>query len=226
MNRMIPEIAREPLSTQPEVASQANALQTLLDRAAITQVVQDWGLARDDCRWDRLKSLYTPDATMHTTWFVGTAAEFLERSMDAARKGAKVQHFIGAATIDMQGHKAIAETRMILMVRGVLDGVEVDVTCYGRFYDWFVKQDGQWRIHMRIPVYEKDRLDPVDPGATLQLNRDQLAVHPYGYRHLAYLQSRGGATITPDMPIPNSVSLARLYAQGAAWLSAPPSLST
>ena len=205
-------------SIQPEAASQGNALQTLLDRAAITQVVQDWGLARDDCRWERLASLYTADATMHTTWFVGTAAEFVNRSMEAAKRGAKVQHFIGAATIDINGHKAIVETRVILMVRGALDGVEVDVTCYGRFYDRFVKQAGEWRIQKRVPIYEKDRLDPVDPSATLQLNPQELSIHPDGYRHLAYLQSRGGATITPDMPIPNSASLARLYAEGTTWM--------
>ncbi len=195
-----------------------SSLQDLLDRAAITQVVQDWGLARDAGRWDELRSFYTLDATMHTTWFVGSAAEFVERSMAAARNGARAQHFIGAATITLRGDKAIAETRMMLLVRGLLDGVEVDATCHGRFHDRFVKADGQWRIQQRVPVYEKDRLDPVDPSAKLTLKPELLARYPDGYRYLAYLQSQGGATITPDLPVPNSTSLARLYAEGAAWL--------
>lgn len=203
-------------------ATEIPGLQALLDRSAITQVVNDWGLARDTGRWDQLRSFYTHDATMHTTWFVGTAAEFVERSMDAAKKGARAQHFIGAATIELQGDKAIAETRMILLARGMLEGVEVDVTCYGRFYDWFVKLDGEWRIRQRVPIYEKDRLEAVDPGAIIKLNQEELARNPDGYRHLAYMQSRGGAAITAGLPTPNSAALARLYAEGAAWLATGP----
>ena len=196
------------------------AIEALLDRAAITQVVQDWGLSRDAGRWDKLQSFYTRDAIMYTTWFVGPATEFVQRSMEAAKKGARGQHFIGAASIDINGNKAIAETRMMLLVRGMLEGIEVDVTCYGRFYDRFVKPDGQWLIQKRMVVYEKDRMDVLDPALTLKLDHEELMKRPDGYRHLAYLQSRAGASITPDLPTPNSPQLARLYAEGEAWLGA------
>ena len=210
----------QTLSTPRTVSTHSSELRSLLNRAAITQVVQDWGLSRDAGRWDRLRSHYTHDATMHTTWFVGNAAEFVDRSIEAAARGARAQHFIGATSIDIHGDKAIAETRMILLVRGMLDGIEVDVTCYGRFYDWFVMSDDEWRILKRVPIYEKDRMDTVDPAASLQLDRESLASNPYGYRHLAYLQSRGGASITPDLPTPDSAALTRLYAEGKVWLGA------
>ena len=194
-------------------------LAQLLDRAAITQVTQEWGLARDAGRWDRLRACYTSDAVMHTTWFVGPASEFVERSMAAARAGARVQHFIGATTMDLRDDKAVVETRMVLMVRGQLDGVEVDATCWGRFHDRFVKREGQWRILKRVPVYEKDRLDAVDPTATLSIDREVLARHANGCRHLTYMQSRGGATIMPDSAVPGSEALARLEAESAVWLA-------
>jgi hypothetical protein len=197
------------------------AIAQWLDRAAITQVVQDWGLARDDGRWEQLRSCYTVDAVAHTTWFVGPAAEFVERSIASAQAGARVQHFIGTATIDLAGDKAIVETRMILMVRGKLDGIEVDVTCWGRFHDRFVKRDGLWRILKRVPVYEKDRLDPVDPAAQLTLDATALSSKPDGCRHLVYLQSRNGASIAPDIAVPGSDALARLEADSAAWLAQP-----
>ena len=197
----------------------ARALKMLVDRAAITQVVQDWGLARDAGRWERLRSFFTPDAVMHTTWFVGSADEFVNRSLEASKNGARAQHFIGAATIEVQGVKAIAETRMIIFVRGRLDGVEVEVTCHGRFYDRFVRREGAWRIQRRTPIYEKDRLDALDPSALIKLDADKLALHPDGYRHVAYLQSSGGAQITAELPTSNSAVLARLYAEGDAWLA-------
>lgn len=194
-------------------------LAQLLDRAAITQVTQEWGIARDAGRWDRLRACYTSDAVMHTTWFVGPAAEFVERSMAAARAGARVQHFIGATTMELRDDKAVVETRMVLMVRGLLEGVEVDATCWGRFHDRFVKREGQWRILKRVPVYEKDRLDAVDPSATLSIDRDVLARQADGCRHLTYMQSRGGATIMPNSAVPGSEALARLEAESAAWLA-------
>ena len=203
-----------------QTEKQNSAVEALLDRAAIAQVVQDWGISRDAGRWDKLRSFYTSDAIMYTTWFVGPATEFVERSMEAAKKGARGQHFIGAASIDIKGNRAIAETRMILLVRAMLEGVEVDVTCYGRFYDRFVKLDGQWLIQKRMVIYEKDRMDVLDPALTLKLKQEELVKRPEGYRHLAYLQSHGGASITPDLPTPNSPALARLYAEGEAWLAA------
>ena len=197
----------------------ASELETWLDRASITQVVQDWGLARDDGRWDQLRACYTSDAVMHTTWFVGSASEFVERSIASAKAGARVQHFIGAATIALAGDKAVAETRMILLVRAKLDGVVVDVTCWGRFHDRFVKRDGLWRIVKRVPVYEKDRLDPVDPAASLTLDAEVLAQHPEGCRHLVYLQARNGAQIAPDVAAAGTDALTRVEAESASWLA-------
>lgn len=189
-----------------------------LDRAVIVEAVQNWGLWRDTGRWDRLRSLYTADAIQHSTWFVGSAAEFIDRCIESARRGGRSQHFIGASSVDLNGDKAIAETRLVLLVRGTLQGSEVDVTCYGRSYDWFVRLGSEWRITRREMIYEKDRLDPVDPAAVVKLDAKELARYPAGYRHLAYLQASGGARITPDLPTPNSDALARLYADGIAWL--------
>ena len=197
-----------------------DALKTLIDRAAITDIVNRWGLCRDDGRWDELRSFYTPSGTMHTTWFVGSATEFIDRSIESAKKGARGQHFIGAATIDIVGDKAIAETRMVLLLRAVVHDVEVDVTCHGRFHDQFVRNPVGWQILKRVPIYEKDRIDPLDPVARLELDKAVLARHPEGYRHIAYVQSSSGASITPGLPTPKSEALAALYAEARAWLRA------
>ena len=51
-------------------------------------------------------------------------------------------------------------------------------------------------------VYEKDRLDPVDPSAKLSLDQDLLKSFPEGYRHLAYLQTKIGYKVKKDMAGP------------------------
>jgi hypothetical protein len=68
----------------------------------------------------------------------------------------------------------------------------------------------------------EDRLDPVDPAASLTLDPELLARFPEGYRHLAYLQVRVGYPVKPDMPGlrgPEAEGLERLYERGAAWLA-------
>jgi hypothetical protein len=84
------------------------------------------------------------------------------------------------------------------------------------------ERDGRWGVVLRQPIYEKDRLDPVDPAATLSLDRDLLAQFPEGYRHLAYLQTRIGYAVKRDMPGLKGPEVERLYARGAAWLAGKP----
>ena len=190
------------------------------DKQAIREAVENWALWRDSGRWEELASLYTPDATVQTTWFAGSAKEFVERGREAAKKGgARGQHFMGAVSVDVAGDRGVAEARVVLLVRAQLQGVEVDVTCYCRFYDLFLRTGGEWRIRRRYGIYEKDRIDPVDPQAVIKLDPAVLASFPPAYRHLAYVQSSAGATITPDLPAPGSEALERLYAEGRTWLA-------
>src|SRR2546429_5402075 len=107
--------------------------QELSDRAAIVAAVVHRALWRDTGRWDELRALYTVDAIQHTTWFVGPAREFIDRI--AARPLGGSQHFVGACAVELNGDRAIAETRLMLLVRGALQQTEVDVTCYTRSYD-------------------------------------------------------------------------------------------
>ena len=72
---------------------------------------------------------------------------------------------------------------------------------------------------LRQPIYEKDRLDPVDPIAKLELDADLLGEFPEGYRHLAYAQTKNGFTVKRDMPTLKGAEVDALYRRGAAWLA-------
>ncbi len=56
----------------------------------------------------------------------------------------------------------------------------------------------------------------------LELDRALLERFPEGYRHLAYLQTRIGYDVKPDMPGLRGPEVEALYASGAAWLSGLP----
>ena len=198
----------------------SDATAALLQRLAITEVVQSWALYRDTGDWDGLRSTMHTDATMTATWFDGPVEAFIEAAQASWRKGSRSQHFLGGSIVQVNATRAIAQTRMAIQVRGALDGIEVDVNCSGRFYDRVEQRDGVWRIAKRKLVYEKDNLLPVDPQQRISLDPALLARFPDGYRHLGYLQTRAGATVNADLPTAKGAALDRLIAEAQAWLMA------
>src|SRR3954462_11516514 len=170
------------------------------DERLIRELVQNWAIWRDAGDWERFRSVWHPDGRMMATWTQGTGDEFIEISKKAWAKGVSILHFLGGISVDLAGNRAISQTKMTISQRAEVEGVLSDVVCTGRFYDFFRKDDGQWRLVHRQPIYEKDRLDPVSPSAVLELDPALLAKFPEGYRHLAYLQTRIGYPVKHDTP--------------------------
>lgn len=192
------------------------------DRRIIRELVENWAVWRDARLWDRFRTVWHSDGRMMATWFQGSFEEFIAMNDAGWAKGVRILHFLGGSSIDVNGGRAIAQTKMTISQRAPVEGVICDVVCTGRFYDFFEHREGRWGLVLRQPIYEKDRLDPVDPAATLQLDKELLARFPEGYRHLAYLQTRIGYQVKPDMPGIEGAELERLYARGAAWLEGKP----
>jgi len=191
----------------------------LQDRRAIRDTIENWALWRDAGDWERFRTVWHEDGRMMATWFQGSASEFIRVSQEGWARGVSILHFLGGTTIDVNGDRAIAQTKMTISQRGDVEGVRCDVVCTGRFFDFFAKRRGVWGVVLRQPIYEKDRIDPVDPAATLVLDKTLLEGFPEGYRHLAYLQTRIGYTVKRDMPGLKGPEVEALYARGRAWLA-------
>ena len=224
----------------------------LADRLAIRDVVETWVIARDSGDWETFRGTWHDDGYMMATWWQGPAEEFTEVSRAGWERLVNIMHLLGGCRVTVAGDRAIAQTKMTIMQRGVVQGVRCDVSCMGRFYDFFERRhqpaeqcaarpaqqraarpaeqraarpaqqraarpaeqraaqpadrpggesgESRWAIVLRQPIYEKDRLDPVDPAATVTLDPDLLNAFPEGYRHLAYLQTHLGSAVKPDMP--------------------------
>ena len=188
------------------------------EQRAIRDLVENWAVWRDARLWDRFRSVWHADGRMMATWFQGGFEDFIKVNDEGWTRGVRILHFLGGSSIDVAGKRAIAQTKMTISQRAPVEGVICDVVCSGRFYDFFEKRKNRWGLVLRQPIYEKDRLDPVDPAAKLVLDRDLLARFPEGYRHLAYLQTKIGYQVKTDMPGIEGPELERLYARGARWL--------
>ena len=195
----------------------------LLDRLTIRELIENWAVWRDAGDWARFASVWHDDGVMMATWFQGPAREFIRVTQEGWAKGVSILHFLGGSSIDLAGHlakpRAIVQTKMTISQRGDVQGVPCDVVCTGRFYDFLEKRDGRWGMVLRQPIYEKDRVDPIDPAATLLIDQARLAEFPKGYCHLAYIQTQIGYTVKRDMPQLTGPEVQALYARGAAWLA-------
>ena len=208
----------------------------------IRRVIETWAIARDSGDWAAFASVWHDDGWMTATWFQGPAAEFVRVSQAGFEAGVNILHFLGGTISTLSantgssstgsantgsantaaGDRAVAQTKMQIMQRAEVHGVTADVTCTGRFYDFLAKRDGRWGLVRRQPIYEKDRLDPVDPAAQLSLDAKLLGSFPVGYRHLAYLQYQLGYQIAPGLPGLRGPAVDVLYQEGRDWLDGSP----
>ena len=194
-------------------------LSNLMDRLAIRELIENWVVWRDAGDWERFATVWHDDGVMMATWFQGPAAEFIRVTREGWAKGVSILHFLGGSSIEVAGDRAIAQTKMTISQRGDVHGVLCDVVCTGRFYDFLERRQRRWGLVLRQPIYEKDRIDPVDPAARLELDASQLAGLPRGYRHLAYIQLQIGYAVKRDMPQLTGPEVDRLYERGRVWLA-------
>ena len=194
----------------------------MMERLTIREIVENWVVWRDANQWDKFRSLWHDDGRMMATWTQGTADEFIEMSKAGFTKGVRILHFLGGSNIEVRGNRAMAITKMKIEQRAKVHDVLCDVVCTGRFCDFMEKRAGRWGLVLRQPIYEKDRMDPVDPAAKLTLDHNLLAKLPAGYRHLAYLQTQIGYKIKMDMPQLTGPEIEALYRRMDDWLAGKP----
>ena len=199
--------------------SVSNTTDTLQDELLIRRLIERWAVWRDAGDWARFRAVWHPEGQMMATWFQGPFDDFIRVTQEGWARGVSILHFLCGSAIEVVGDRAIAMTKMTISQRGPVEGVLCDVVCTGRFYDFVLKHDGAWKLLHRQPIYEKDRIDALDPAAVPQLDAAVLATFPEGYRHLAYIQTRIGYRVKLDMPMLKGPVVEELYARGARWLA-------
>jgi hypothetical protein len=191
------------------------------DRCA--EIIQSWGFWRDQGRWSELAGTFHEGGTISVTWFSGMFADFIERSRVAfeARQSLS-KHRLGQPMIESAGDRAIAETDVTILGRFRLDGILVDNTSYGRFLDRFELRAGKWAIVERIAVYEKDRLDPVEPSAAFDamMKKSDFIAFPEPYRYLGYRLTASGRPLSARIYCDRTPETEELYRKRKDWLNA------
>src|SRR4029434_2235594 len=201
-----------------------NNLSTLTeDEHQIASLLIRWGHARDSYDWETLAGCFHDDATIHISWISGSAKDYIARSraMAAARKpGEHAKHLISGPWIRVSGDRAFSRCHANLYVRATITGHEFDLQSWIRFFDLLEKKDNVWRIVKRTAVYEKDRLEPVDPrGVPKDFFDDmELSGFPASAKFLCYWQLRSGRSPSTDIISAYSDKERALRTEGEVWL--------
>jgi hypothetical protein len=169
--------------------------------------------------WDKFQTIWHDDGIMAATWTIGSYKDFIKITQEGVKRGLHILHILGGSDIDVNGNRAVSITKLMILQRAVVEGVLCDVTCYARHYDLWEKRDGRWGMIYRETIADKDRMDPVNSGETVTLDKTLLEQFPVEYRHLAYLQTKAGYNVNKDCPrLSGGKALDALYQKGADWL--------
>jgi pimeloyl-ACP methyl ester carboxylesterase len=192
------------------------------DKYACAELIQTWGLYRDQGKWPQLLATFVPEGEIAVSWFSGSFREFVDRCRQAFEAGQRSKHQIFPSVVRVAGERAWAETNIVILVRQEIAGVGADMTSYARFLDRLERRHGRWAIVERAAIYERDRLDPVEPSSNFEtlFAAGELSVYPAAYRYMAARLKAAGRALAPVVHYDGAPHTAQLYARYEAWLGA------
>jgi spore coat polysaccharide biosynthesis protein SpsF (cytidylyltransferase family) len=190
------------------------------DKHACAELIQTWGLYRDQGRWPQLLATFVPEGEISVSWFSGSFREFVDRCRQAFDAGQRSKHQIFPSIVRVTGERALAETNVVILVRQKIAGVLADMTSYARFLDRLERRGGRWAIVERAAIYERDRLDPVEPSEAFAklFAAPDLAAFPEAYRYMAARLNAAGRALAPVVHYDGAPHTAQLYARYDTWL--------
>jgi SnoaL-like domain len=193
------------------------------DKSAIAELVQAWGVYRDQGKWPELRGTFTSDGHISISWFRGPFEQFVERCRANFATGQTwSRHHLFAPTVKLAKDRAVAETSVIIRVRQPFKGIPVDLTSCSRFLDRIERHAGGWLIAERAAIYERDRLDPVEPSPAYDelFKAGGAARFPEQYRYMAFrLAHAEGRSLAPVIYRDGGPETADLYTRFSDWLA-------
>ena len=190
------------------------------EKYACAELIQAWGLYRDQGKWPELLATFVPDGQIAISWFSGSFPEFVDRCRQSFDAGQRSKHHIFPSIVRVAGERALGETNIVITVRQKIGGVLADMTSYARFLDRLERRSGRWAILERTAVYERDRLDPVEPSEAFDklFASADYSIYPEAYRYMAARLAAIGRALAPVVYRDGSPHTAQLYLRYDAWL--------
>jgi hypothetical protein len=140
-----------------------DAMQHLLDEAAIKKLHIRYCRGIDRMDWDLVRSCYHPDAIDDHGDYVGGIDGFIEYCKAGTPNFESTTHFTGNQLVEVDGDTAWAEHHAIAYhrVAAKSDEPAKDLITVGRYVDQLERRHGERRLTSRVVIVDLDRVDPV-----------------------------------------------------------------
>ena len=131
------------------------AVQSLLDKQEITEVLLRYSRAVDRADVELLRGCYHEDATEdHGGIFAGSARDYVAKIAPLLPRAGTLTHAVSNILIELEGACARVEAYITTFARMQKDGVKFDTLTLARTVDRFERRDGTWRIAARRLTWE------------------------------------------------------------------------
>jgi hypothetical protein len=175
------------------------AVRDAADVYAVTQLILKERESRDLCRWDDMRTCFHPDSHVRVSWFRGNGADFVQGSIDMARRNVLCQHRLSPIRVVLSGNRAVASALAIIDIPVRPQGIEMNLLSYTRFIYRAERRENQWRIFSFDAIYLRDELTPAIPCHSIAIDSSELQSFRPPYRLLSYILSKEGYTIDTEL---------------------------
>src|SRR3990167_11475199 len=200
-------------------------LQEVVDRSDIINVISKSIITRDSGLWQELATCYHSQAEFTSSWWKGKASDFIKaaspRLEEARKEGGEQKHMTGSHWIVIDGDRATAECDLVLFSRRPINGVELDFQTFSRRLHLMAKENGEWKIWRRFAIYEKDRVEPVDPTVRPDkyLDTAALAEYPQQIRYHLWRNAVLGSKPSKNLCIRGTPQEKKVRGEAREWMA-------
>jgi hypothetical protein len=170
------------------------------DVVAVTQLCLAERESRDLGRWDRMRACFWPESRVRISWFNGSGPDFVDGSIDMAKRGVLASHRLGPPAVRLCGDRATAAFIGAIDIPAVVKGIDCYLSSYARFLYRAERRTDRWGLMMFEAIYMRDELAPAVPGQSLVIGPDEVKGFRRSYRMLSYLLSAQGYRVNHELP--------------------------
>lgn len=138
------------------------------DEHDIVRIRRAWGYCRDLGDWETMRTLFHPDAEIAISWYRGGIDGFIDGSRNVfaqRRPETRIKHWFGNHRVKIHGDRAFLEFDVEGRVRDYIGAHLLEIRFECRFFDWFERRGGQWKIARWTAIYDADHIAPAIPGS-------------------------------------------------------------
>jgi SnoaL-like domain len=170
------------------------------DVSAITQLILLERESRDQQSWKTMRECFHDDALIRISWITGNADEFVNGSIDMARRGVLARHRLGPVLVRLGGARAVATLGGAIDIPARVGGIDAQLSSHARFYYKAESRGGRWKLSGFDAAYIRDELVPAIPGQLLRVSPAELTSFRKSYQMLCYVLTQSGYRVNSDLP--------------------------